>query len=47
MTTNLDLKKPKIYASKFMITGEYCQKIAKSTQKLINLIPMELKTCKE
>jgi len=47
MTINLDLKKLKNDISKFMTTGEYCQKITKSTQKLINLISTESKICKE
>ena len=42
---NLNLKKPKTDILKFMTTGEYYQKIAKSTQKLINLIFMESKIC--
>jgi hypothetical protein len=45
MIKNLNLKKPKTDILKFMTTGEYCLKIAKNTQKLINLILMELKIC--
>jgi hypothetical protein len=45
MIKNLKKKKSKIDILKFMTLGEYCLKIAKNTQKLINLILMELKIC--